>query len=63
MNSFYEWLNMGGYGLYVWPAYALAAMVFTLNFWGMSVQKNRVRQRVQQWYKGSPNIHLEIPKQ
>ena len=26
-----EFLNMGGYGLYVWPAYLIVAIVLILN--------------------------------
>ena len=26
-----EFLNMGGYGLYVWPAYLIVAIVLVLN--------------------------------
>ena len=29
-----EWLKLGGYGLYVWPSFALAALTIALNvFW------------------------------
>ncbi|MBC7162485.1 heme exporter protein CcmD [Immundisolibacter sp.] len=28
-----EFLAMGGYGAYVWPSYALAALVLGLNAW------------------------------
>ncbi len=28
-----EFLNMGGYGRYVWPSYALAAAVLLWNVW------------------------------
>ena len=31
MNSFSEFLHMGGYGFYVWSAYGLAAAVLTWN--------------------------------
>ena len=31
MNSFHEFLTMGGYGIYVWPAYGLAAVVIVVN--------------------------------
>jgi heme exporter protein CcmD len=31
MNIFSEWLNLGGYGQYVWPAYALTLVVVWLN--------------------------------
>jgi heme exporter protein D len=31
MNSFAEFLAMGGYGFYVWTAYAIAFVVLLLN--------------------------------
>jgi len=31
MSSFSEFLAMGGYGAYVWPAYGLAAVVIVSN--------------------------------
>jgi heme exporter protein D len=31
MNSLHEFLTMGGYGVYVWPSYALAAAVVIAN--------------------------------
>jgi heme exporter protein D len=31
MKSWHEFLLMGGYAAYVWPAYALAAVVLVLN--------------------------------
>ena len=31
MSSLNEFLTMGGYGAYVWPAYGLAALVVIAN--------------------------------
>ena len=31
MKSFDEFLTMGGYALYVWPSYAIAAVVVIAN--------------------------------
>ncbi len=31
MNSFAEFLAMGGYGFYVWTAYSIAFVVLLLN--------------------------------
>jgi heme exporter protein D len=31
MKSLHEFLTMGGYGWYVWPAYAVAAVVMIVN--------------------------------
>ncbi len=29
----HDFLDMGGYGLYVWPSYGLAAAVLAWNIW------------------------------
>ncbi|HSC47614.1 MAG TPA: heme exporter protein CcmD [Gammaproteobacteria bacterium] len=31
MNSLQDFLHMGGYAVYVWPAYGLAALVMIAN--------------------------------
>lgn len=31
MKSWHEFLTMGGYAAYVWPAYGIAALVLILN--------------------------------
>ena len=31
MSSWHEFLSMGGYGAYVWPAYGIALLVVTVN--------------------------------
>lgn len=51
MNQFYEWLAMGGYSLYVWPAYALVFAVLVMNLLGIKWQKHRTRQKLQRWFK------------
>ena len=33
MKSWHEFLTMGGYAVYVWPAYAIAAVVLIVNAW------------------------------
>jgi heme exporter protein CcmD len=38
-----EFLNMGGYAVYVWPAYAITAIVLMLNWWSAR------RYRADQW--------------
>jgi heme exporter protein D len=42
MKSLQEFLEMGGYALYVWPAYALAAVVLVVNM----VQPDRRLKRL-----------------
>lgn len=52
MNQFIEWLAMGGYSLYVWPAYGLVCGVLLMNILGIRWQKNRIRQKLQHWFNG-----------
>lgn len=33
MKSLHEFLTMGGYAIYVWPAYAITAAVMVVNAW------------------------------
>lgn len=33
MHSFHEFLTMGGYALYVWPAYAVTLVVLVGSGW------------------------------
>ncbi|HET7922990.1 MAG TPA: heme exporter protein CcmD [Gammaproteobacteria bacterium] len=33
MKSLHEFLVMGGYAAYVWPAYGIVALVLILNAW------------------------------
>lgn len=51
MSQLSHWLSMGGYSLYIWSAYGLAAIVFTLNLLGMKRQKFRTKKKLQQWFK------------
>ncbi|EHL31454.1 heme exporter protein CcmD [Legionella drancourtii] len=39
MNQFVEWFAMGGYSIYVWPAYGLVGVVFVMNLLGMKWKK------------------------
>ena len=38
-----EFLHMGGYAAYVWPAYAITAIVLILNWW--SARRLETEQR------------------
>lgn len=51
MNPFFEWLAMGGYSAYVWPAYGLVGVVLIMNLISIKWQKTRTRQKLQRWYK------------
>lgn len=51
MSHFVRWLAMGGYSIYVWPAYGVVAVVLVMNLLGMKWQRNRTRQKLQHWFK------------
>jgi heme exporter protein D len=38
-----EFLRMGGYGAYVWPAYGLTALVLVLNW--VSARRSEAREQ------------------
>ncbi|HEX7965097.1 MAG TPA: heme exporter protein CcmD [Gammaproteobacteria bacterium] len=46
MSSFHEFLTMGGYAAYVWPAYALAAAVVLLNLLAPGRRLKRVKDGI-----------------
>ena len=51
MTSFMQWLAMGGYSFYVWPAYGFVGVVLLMNIWGIRRQQKRIRIALQQWFK------------
>lgn len=51
MNQLFDWLAMGGYSLYVWPAYGIVCAVLVMNLFGIKWQKERTRQKLQRWFK------------
>ncbi|GGI78752.1 heme exporter protein CcmD [Legionella impletisoli] len=53
MNSLLHWFSMGGYGVYVWAAYGLAASVLLGNLIVCQRKKVETHKRLHQWLKGS----------
>ena len=51
MNQLLQHLTMGGYALYVWPAYGLFVFVFLMNFFSLQWKKKQTRRLLQQWFK------------
>lgn len=51
MNPFFDWLAMGGYSMYVWPAYGFVGAVLVMNLLWMKWQKKQTHQKLQQWFK------------
>ena len=50
MTQFMQWLAMGGYSMYVWPAYGLVCLVLIMNLLGIRWQQKRTRKKLQQWF-------------
>ncbi len=51
MNHFLQWLHMGGYSLYVWPAYGLACLFFIGIALSIRLQTRRTQKWLAQWYE------------
>lgn len=47
----HNFLNMGGYGWYVWPAYLITLSVFGINVTVSLLEKKRVRQVVKNYHE------------
>lgn len=50
MNQFTQWVLMGGYSAYVWPAYGIVCGVLIINLLTIKWQSKRVRHKLQQWF-------------
>jgi heme exporter protein D len=51
MNQLFEWVSMGGYSMYVWPAYGLVCAVLLINIVSIKWQKARTQKKLNQWFK------------
>jgi heme exporter protein D len=49
--SWSEFFAMGQYGVYVWSAYALAALMLCLNLLAPLWRGKAVRRRLQEYYR------------
>ena len=54
--SFQEFIDMGGFGFYIWTSYFIAAVIFSGLFVSMKMQRTRlikqIRRRISQQQKG-----------
>lgn len=41
-----SFINMGGYGRFVWPAYGLMIVFFLISFWLPVRKYNRIRAKL-----------------
>lgn len=48
MSSFF---NMGGFGIYVWPAYGITLAVFALNIGLALLEKRKIKKIISEYVK------------
>ncbi|WP_196137646.1 heme exporter protein CcmD [Aliikangiella sp. G2MR2-5] len=46
-----EFIDMGGYGFYVWSCYGAALVVFVGLYFNVKLQKNRIIRQLQRRYR------------
>ncbi len=46
--NWHNWISMGGYGAYVWTAYGITLLAFTVNLVTTLAEKKHVRELIQQ---------------
>lgn len=51
MNKFISWFLMGGYAIYIWPAYGLVCMGLLLNVFGVKRQSHQTKNNLRHWFK------------
>ena len=51
MTKFIHWLVMGGYSIYIWPAYGLVCVVLVMNLLGIKRSHIKTREKLRQWFK------------
>jgi len=51
MTQVLNWLAMGGYSIYIWPAYGLVCVVLVMNLLGIKWERARTKDRLQRWFK------------
>ena len=49
--SFQEFIDMGGYGFYIWSSYLISAVVFIGLFIALKMQKNRLIKQLRRRYR------------
>ncbi len=50
-----EFLNMGGYAVYVWPSFGLTALLVVLEIWRVRQQRREVLDSVRQQIESEKN--------
>lgn len=51
LNTISQWFTMGGYSLYIWPAYGVVCVVLVMHLLGLRRQRLKVKRNLVQWFK------------
>lgn len=51
MSQFFQWLSMGGYSVYVWPAYGVVSVILVMNILGLKIHRKQTRKKLNAWFK------------
>jgi heme exporter protein CcmD len=46
-------LTMNGYGIYVWPSYAIMLIIFGINLWLFFREKKQIKKTIQRYLNHS----------
>ena len=52
-GSWDNFLRMGGYGLFVWGSYGMAAAILAIELWQLKVRRRRAVAELQRASRGS----------
>ena len=50
MNQFMQWCSMGGYSMYVWPAYGLVVGFLIVNLAYIYRQRKNTHKKLLNWF-------------
>lgn len=51
LDNFLNWLTMGGYSLFIWPAYGIVSVGLVVYLLGIHRKRSKIKQKLQQWIK------------
>lgn len=49
MSQINLWLTMGGYGMYIWPAYGITCFILIVHIIDIRHQRKRIHKKLRQW--------------
>lgn len=53
MQTWLNWLDMGGYAFYVWSAYGCFSGIFLMHILDIKKQRRMIRKKLQAWYRSN----------